>query len=173
MDTTEVSSETTNWASLMGNLGVLIDNLKGCNDICKKHCKEELLNEKFAAIEIVIATSSVVEMSKNVLKIGNAFIRKLGIKAQNIIIDKSDSSALISHDPGVRPHTITDNQKWYLIQLGPHQPKLASFPSDGKNRFNPQWYKEFEHLEYNTQKDATFCFDCRLFQKGVGKKMLG
>ena len=66
LDTTEVSSETTNWTSVMGNLGVLIDNLKDCNDIYKKYCKEELVNEKFAAIEIVNATSPVVEMSKKI-----------------------------------------------------------------------------------------------------------
>ncbi|XP_065664802.1 uncharacterized protein LOC136086433 [Hydra vulgaris] len=115
----------------MRNFGVLIDNLKDCNDIYKKYCKEELVNEKFAAIAVVNATSSVVEMSKNILKMGNAFIKKLDTKAQNIIINKSDLSALIRHDPGLRPHTITDNQKLYLIQLGPHQPKLASFPSNG------------------------------------------
>ena len=56
-----------------------------------------------------------------------------------------------------------------LINLGPHQPKLNVLPSDGKNKFCPEWYEEFEFLEYSTSKDAAFCFVCYLFPVGVGR----
>jgi hypothetical protein len=35
---------------------------------------------------------------------------------------------LVDHDPGKRPQKLSENQKKYLISLGPCQPQLSSFP---------------------------------------------
>ena len=49
----------------------------------------------------------------------------------------------------------------------PCQP-LIRFPTTditGKQRsFNAQWYKLYDWIEYSVQKDAVFCYPCRLFQ---------
>ncbi len=70
---------------------------------------------------------------------------------------------LITHDPGTRKAIRSDNERNYLISLGPHQPVLAKFPSDGKSKFYSGWYREFPFLEYSVAKDAAFCFVCYLF----------
>ena len=53
----------------------------------------------------------------------------------------------------------------------PCQPANITFPkrpySDKVSRsFNPSWYHQYSWLEYSIQKDAAYCFPCRLF--GVG-----
>ncbi len=35
--------------------------------------------------------------------------------------------------------------------------------------FNPEWYKSYSWLEYSVQKDAAFCYPCRLFTSTVGR----
>ncbi|XP_070022524.1 uncharacterized protein [Nicotiana sylvestris] len=54
------------------------------------------------------------------------------------------------------------------IQRGPFQPREHKFPQRnfyGKlRRFNPQWFDEYDWLEYSITKDATFCLYCYLFQ---------
>ena len=87
----------------------------------------------------------------------------------NIIDERQPECALVRHDPGLRQKITCDNQRNYLISLGPHQPVLSRFPDDGKNRFNPKWYKAFEYLEYSTEMDAAFCFVCSLFPDGINR----
>lgn len=78
---------------------------------------------------------------------------------------------MIPHDPGLRMEgALSEQQKKYLIKLGPHQPILKFYPNDGKNSFHPEWYKEFDFLEYSTTKDAVYCFVCFLFPSGPGRE---
>ena len=80
-------------------------------------------------------------------------------------------------DPGERPKRLTENQKKYLIRIGPYQPILQRYPTKPSNtnstnesrkqsRFNPSWFKEYPHLQYSLSKDAAFCFVCCLFGGG-------
>ncbi|XP_060183216.1 uncharacterized protein LOC132613186 [Lycium barbarum] len=54
------------------------------------------------------------------------------------------------------------------LQNGPFRPQNHMFPQTkfyGDFRhFNSQWFDEFDWLEYNVTKDATFCFYYYLFQ---------
>ena len=43
------------------------------------------------------------------------------------ILDRNDQ---VSHDPGSRPATLNDNQRRYLINLGPYRPILSSYPKN-------------------------------------------
>jgi len=43
------------------------------------------------------------------------------------------------------------------------QPKLREYPQTGGRRFRAEWYHNRPRLEYSKQKDAAFCFPCRLF----------
>lgn len=90
------------------------------------------------------------------------------------INESSQELVLVSHDPGLRPNfrDISDAQRNYLLSLGPHQPDLAIFPSNGKNRFNSRWYKEFNFLEYSTVKNTAYCFVCYLFASNASFNLL-
>lgn len=49
----------------------------------------------------------------------------------------------------------------------PVRPVLQSFPitqfGNKTRSFNPKWYEKYSWLEYSVQKDAIFCYPCRLF----------
>ena len=80
------------------------------------------------------------------------------------------------HDPGKRERIKCDDQRRYLLNIGPHQPKLRFFPKNDDitsftsgrltkrtQSFNPNWYDLYPHLEYSIEKDAAFCQICSLF----------
>ncbi len=58
-------------------------------------------------------------------------------------------------------------QVFFDNKISPSQPRLDVYPttSFGKKdrRFNPSWYGKYNWLEYNIEKDAAFCFACRVF----------
>ena len=74
-------------------------------------------------------------------------------------------------DPGLRPQSLNVNQKKYLIEKGPCQPKLVRFPPNNdipahkQRQFSSRWYEEYPHLKYSITKDAAFCFVCSLFKE--------
>ena len=47
--------------------------------------------------------------------------------------------------------------------FGPNQPKACTFPSTKGRRFQRNWYRNFNWLEYSPQLDHAFCFPCRVF----------
>lgn len=55
----------------------------------------------------------------------------------------------------------------------PCQPRQAHFPATligSKQRaFNPDWYKTYNWLEYSIERDAVFCYPCRLFTVNEGR----
>lgn len=57
------------------------------------------------------------------------------------------------------------------LQSRPSQPVLKCFPYteiNGKVRaFNIDYYERFPDLEYSGQKDAVFCFPCRMFHSNI------
>ncbi|XP_050516542.1 uncharacterized protein LOC126891410 [Diabrotica virgifera virgifera] len=119
--------------------------------------------------------NSVTELRQNcnsIIDIANEVLANLNKDNISFEIDDQNSLSdnIVNHDPAMRPSKLSTNQKNYLIRLGPHQPRLAAFPSDAKNRFNAQWYNEFEFLEYSTINDSAFCFVCCLFPKGIGRE---
>ena len=86
------------------------------------------------------------------------------------ICETQSCADLPGWDPGLRPHSLSDNQKLYLISKGPHQPLLVRFPQkpeippEKQRQFSPKWYSDYPHLEYSIEKDAAFCFVCSLFK---------
>ena len=45
-----------------------------------------------------------------------------------------------------------------------HQPEIDKCIKDGGGRhFCNEWYKRFDWLEYSVERDAVFCFTCRVF----------
>ena len=79
----------------------------------------------------------------------------------------------INKDLGSRRKILTDDNREFLINLGPFQPKLGLYPRNNdiphskQCRFSLEWFLEFPHLEYSIVKDAAFCFVCQLLPTGV------
>ena len=125
--------------------------------------------------KIVSATSKVKEATKKVLKAASNVLGKIESAKADIVMDEVDMT-LPSHDPGERPPKLSENQKKYLILVGPDQPLLNRYPTNEailesghrQCRFNPEWFKQYLHLEYIKTKDAAFCFVCSLYSKGPG-----
>ncbi|KAM1393892.1 hypothetical protein ACFX2F_029997 [Malus domestica] len=77
-------------------------------------------------------------------------------------------------DPGLRTRIIDydanmrDEVRRLYLQKGPCQPRGHNFPitnmSGINRRFIPQWFDEFDWLEYSVSKDAAFCLYCYLFK---------
>ncbi|XP_070667354.1 uncharacterized protein [Malus domestica] len=77
-------------------------------------------------------------------------------------------------DPGLRTRimdynaNMRDEVRRSYLQKGPCQPRGHNFPitnMSGINRhFIPQWFDEFDWLEYSISKDAAFCLYCYLFK---------
>ena len=80
-----------------------------------------------------------------------------------------ENGDLVSNDPIKRPKDLTDNQRKFLIELGPHQPRLTSFPRNEsiprskQNKFSTTWYDSFPHLEFSQKSEKAYCFVCSLF----------
>ena len=55
----------------------------------------------------------------------------------------------------------------------PCQPNLAHFPvtliGSKQRAFNSDWYKTYSWLEYSIERDAAFCYPCRLFAINEGR----
>ena len=53
-----------------------------------------------------------------------------------------------------------------VLAMGPIRP-VTDFPKSdisGKDyRFQQRWYEQYDWLEYSMEKDAIFCFYCRIF----------
>ena len=55
----------------------------------------------------------------------------------------------------------------------PTQPKinfpLRQFGMGRPRGFNRDWYKSYQWLEYSVERDAAFCFPCRMFKVGSSR----
>ncbi|XP_008232717.2 PREDICTED: zinc finger MYM-type protein 1-like [Prunus mume] len=82
--------------------------------------------------------------------------------------------ANLQADPGLRIRmieydtNIRDEVQRAYLQKGSCQPRGHSFPQSNisgiNRRFIPQWFDEFDWLEYSVSKDAAFCLYCYLFK---------
>jgi hypothetical protein len=70
---------------------------------------------------------------------------------------------------------VQDEVRRAYILKGPCQPRGLDFPrrqyGQRSRHFQEQWYENYDWLEYNESKDASYCFYCFLFkQLGKGEK---
>lgn len=164
------SEDDSTWTKIMGQVKFLLHKCSDTNELLQNISKQEIISEKLTVMNLMDYILPIKENCEKILEECEIFLKKQNtenIVAEEITVSRDN---LVNHDPGLRPTELTDNQKNYVIKLGPHQPVLASFPSDGKDRFNPHWYKQFHYLEYSTVKDCVYCFVCFLFPDGVGQE---
>ena len=84
----------------------------------------------------------------------------------------SDSSHIILFQPR-RPHEpIIPNDIAHSRDDKPVQPQLRNFQNTGvgdrNHSFALHWYQSYLFIEYSIQRDAVYCFSCRLFPSSSG-----
>ncbi|CAB4034413.1 zinc finger MYM-type 1-like, partial [Paramuricea clavata] len=143
-------SQKSNWIESVASLSCISSLMYGCQETVQESCVRFLKNT-------------------------DSLLHQIQTKKPKVN-DASSCQVSVEHDPGLRGEVCGENQKKYLIEHGPFQPKLSCFPanqdiSQGKqNRFSPRWYNEYPHLEYSIKKDAVFCFVCSLFHDTPSKE---
>lgn len=154
------------WIDFTAKFSNIVKQLSDSQLIYKKCTDESIINEHILTLESLANIKEIKRACEECITVGEQLIEKHQQSEYNIQDTTLPSmETIIAYDPGLRPsyNNLSDAQRNYLISLGPHQPKLSLFPSDGKNRFNPNWYKEFCFLEYSIVNDSVFCFICYLF----------
>lgn len=155
--------------SCAGQFRYLFDYIKLCKPIIHNFQEAEVLNAHKIVVEIKEVIDNIIKISNFVTEKCNEVTAQLESQSGNVseaeVID-----SVVEHDPGKRTKIISDNQRQYLIMLGPHQPKLNVYPRTDKYSFKYAWFEEFPHLEYSTVKDAAFCYVCCLFPRGAGRE---
>lgn len=140
-----------------------------CKPIIHQLHEAEVVNNYKFVIEVKDAIKHILKTSSSIMDRCNMLMTQMDIVSENIT-EKDTVSSKVHHDPGLRGKITSDNQRQYLIMLGPHQPKLNFYPKREAHRFNPFWYTEYPHLEYSTAKDAAYCFVCSLFPDVAGRQ---
>ena len=170
-------NEDITWLTCAGQLKVLSQYLNQCNDILNETVSEQETRAEGFVIKVRDVTLKINHLSQQLTKNCSVIIDK--VRNQEIelgcpVMPASDQ--LTSHDPSERPRNMNDDQRKFLIELGPCQPKLKSFPENEsipknkQNKFSGSWYDSFPHLEYSKKEDKAYCFVCSLFPSGPGRE---
>lgn len=166
-----IQLSATSWLDCAGKFAHIIDMISVGKQILEKAGNHTVPNQQLLVLEMLDSIETIKHACDVASNACSELLARIAASSSaNIIDDQQQECALVHHDPGLRHNIILDCQRSYLISLGPHQPVLSRFPNDGKNRFNPNWYKAFEFLEYSTEKDAAFCFVCSLFPTGINRE---
>ncbi|CAH9113588.1 unnamed protein product [Cuscuta europaea] len=94
-------------------------------------------------------------------------------ESSNVQNQASSSVIEIERDPGKRrkicdwPVNNRDEVRRLYLVAGPYQPKLQRYQGreykDKIRRFQPNWFNEFNWLEYSPTRHKAYCFPCFLF----------
>ena len=168
-------SQKSDWIESVASLSCISSLMYDCQALVNDARKSDIPNTEQWIVEARDTIKQVQESCSRFLENTDSLLQEIQTKKPKVN-DTSSSQVSVEHDPGLRGEVCGDNQREYLIELGPFQPRLHSFPANqdiplGKqNRFSPRWYNEYPHLEYSTKKDAVFCFVCSLFHDTPSKE---
>lgn len=77
-----------------------------------------------------------------------------------------------SQNKGKRDEKVYSQPPDDLGDTSPRQPKLTKFPTDEDGRkFQTDWYKRYEWLEYSIERQSAFCFACRKHGTGSAEHL--
>ncbi|CAB4042231.1 zinc finger MYM-type 1-like, partial, partial [Paramuricea clavata] len=168
-------SQKSDWIESVASLSYISSLMYGCQEMVNDARTSDIPNVEQWIVDAQDTIKQVQESCGRFLKNTDSLLNQIQTKKPKVN-DASSSKVSIEHDPGLRGEVRGDNQKEYLIEHGPFQPKLSCFPANqdipqGKqNRFSPRWYNEHQHLEYSIKKEAVFCFVCSLFHDAPSKE---
>jgi hypothetical protein len=118
---------------------------------------------------------SMENQSNKCAKCAKCRLEKIKKEKSTGSLSNKEIAVLMERDPGKLGEILSDNQQEFLINMGPCQPKLVTFPTNdnivsGKhNRFSSQLYKKYPHLEYSIHNDADFVSCVACSQKELGE----
>ena len=101
---------------------------------------------------IVKARDTIKQIQENCgrfLENTDSFLQDIQTSKPNVYDTNPAPQVFVEHDPGLRNEFRGDNQREYLVEPGPFQLRLHSFPANHdipqtkQNRFSPRWYDEY------------------------------
>lgn len=108
----------------------LIQLASDCDDIISDAINSELVYPQDVLSGVLDAVSKVKEFSAKVENDCQQFLAKLNQKKMDIGMPQLDNDFSSLSDPADRPTNLTDLQKQKVIELGPFQPKLKTYPTN-------------------------------------------
>ena len=174
-DSGDLIIEDVDWVQCAGQLGLLISQMSSL----KRNIENSVApNEKKFLAETREAVASCEYTATRLKNSVNSALAKYD--EREVHVDEDDIPEPISNDPGLRPVKKSKQQRLYLAQIGPTQPKLFTYPqnneitsSNKQNRFTSVWFSQYPFLEYSIVKDAAFCFVCQMFATGIDRERSG
>ncbi len=115
-------------------------------------------------VAVIELTESMANQSNDLKKSAKRCLEEMKKDKSREYLADQPTAILMDHDPGKCGDVLSDNQREYLINMGPCQPTLATFPTNdniapGKqNKFSSHRYKEYHHLEYSIDKRCCVLF---------------
>ena len=92
---------------------------------------------------------------------------RIEFNIDDVVVDLGKQKQIDEYDSNIR-----DQVRMTYLQRGPCQPLNHGFPrrkmGQDNRCFRPEWFKEFEWLEYSVEKNAAFCLWCYLLKPNKG-----
>lgn len=121
--------ENVTWETCAGQLNLLTNEVKECDFLLDKIKTDTFPNPILFLINTIEIVKSIQIIADSFIKNASGILtRKTKNEVTDILYDQTDFNKLIDHDPGRRGQVLSSSQRQYLISLGPHQPRLASYP---------------------------------------------
>ena len=159
----KTTSEYTSWISCFGKLSHLCGNLLECQDLISRVEKVDAPQPDNLLGELLDVVERVCDLSTSLLS--NTHQALAGINSQEKTTEfLSTKFTPINCDPGCRRRILTDKDRTYMIQQGPFQPRLKSYPRNIKIaeskqfHFSSEWYNSYPHLEYSIYERCCILF---------------
>lgn len=169
-------NQESEWIESVASLSCITNLMHECQTLVNEAGKSDIPNTEQWIVEAREAITQIQENCASFLENTNSILQNVQAKKPNVSDANSAPQVSIEHDSGLRGDVRGDNQREYLVELGPFQPKTYNFPTNEdiphtkQNRFSPRWYDEYPHLENSIEKDAVFCFVCSLFHDTPSKE---
>ena len=150
-----------------------------CDTLITKALSSEVVYPEELLIDVLEPISKVKELSTSIQENCKHTLQKIRqdkLKLGKVCDDNIANDTNSLRDPADRPKSLSDEQKQTIIEGGPYQPKLKSYPenpeiqSKKQHKFAYAWFQEYPHLEYSIKADTASCFVCCLFPTGVGRE---
>lgn len=101
-------------------------------------------------------------------------VSEMSIEIENVDSHPKQDSEIIEGGPRGSNEESVSLSRFFDNKSRPYQPHLKVYPSQtfGRKvrRFSSDWYSRYKWLEYNEEKDAAFCFACRVFNPNPSEK---
>ncbi|KAJ8019083.1 Zinc finger MYM-type protein 1 [Holothuria leucospilota] len=167
---TEGANDDLDWLDCAGQLSHLAADFKVVQTLLDGVRGESCPLVETFLTNVKEITSQITEKSQSLHD--NAEIVLNNFKEKKKMVDDACPEVVHKvppHDPGERGEIKHDSERKYLVNIGPHQPKLRKFPQNKdipakkQCRFSSTWYMSYPHLEYSIKEDAAYCYVCSLF----------